>query len=91
MTRRPPASAVFAGAAIAGLAGGWMLARRRHHAHRHDLFSRRSMRRFAAIAWLESAADPGALPILRDYLAWEPLPALKLRAEFLVRSLESTA
>jgi hypothetical protein len=91
MTRRPSNTAVFAGATLAGLAGAFLFARARHSTHRHNLFSTRPTRRFAALGWLEHRADPAVLPLLRDYIAWEPVPVLQGRARRLVRALEALA
>ena len=90
MSRRPSNPALFAGAALAGLAGAILLARARHGTHRHNLFSPRATRRFAALGWLEHRGDPGALPLLRDYVAWERLPLLRTRATRLLRTLETS-
>lgn len=86
MRQRYSARTAFAGAALLGLVGGWWLARRHDRAHRNDLFSPRAYRRFAALGWLASEGDPESLPLLLDYLAWEPLPALRARAERIVAS-----
>ena len=91
MTRGPSNTAVFAGATLAGLAGAVLLARARHSTHRHNLFSKRPTRRFAALGWLEHRSDPAALPLLRDYIAWEPVPVLRSRASRLARALEAAA
>jgi hypothetical protein len=86
MSRRPAAQA-FAGAALVGLVGGWLMARRHDRAHRHDLFSPRAYRRFAALGWLASEGDADQVPILLDYLTWEPVPALRARARQVIASL----
>lgn len=88
MSRRPHPAVLFTGAALVGLAGGWWLARRHDAAHQGDLFDDAPWRRYAALGWLEGEGDPGTLPLLRDYLAWEGVPALRRRAARLVASLE---
>jgi len=90
MSRRS-GGAAFAGAALVGLVGGWLVARWHDRAHREDLFSPRAHRRFAALGWLWEERDPESLPLLRDYLAWEQVPALRRRARRLLQTLESAA
>lgn len=80
MIRRPSATTAFIGAAFVGIAGGWWLARQHDRAHQRDLFSSRPHRRFAALGWIANHDNPESLALLRDYLAWEPIPALRRRA-----------
>lgn len=87
MIRRLSAVTAFVGAALAGIAGGWWLARQHDQGHRRDLFSSRPHRRFAALGWIASDNNPASLPLLRDYLAWEPIPALQSRARRIVAAL----
>ncbi|HEY3933999.1 MAG TPA: hypothetical protein VGL65_05215 [Gemmatimonadales bacterium] len=87
MNRRPSAAALFTGAALLGTAGGWLLARRHDRSHRHDLFSSRIYQRFAALGWIEREGDLENVPLLRDYLAWEPAPALRQRARRVIAVL----
>ncbi|MGH7592860.1 MAG: hypothetical protein ACRELE_03275 [Gemmatimonadales bacterium] len=89
MIRRLSAATAFVGAAIAGVAGGWWLAMRHDSGYRRSLFSSRPHRRFAALGWLARNADPESLPLLRDYLAWEPIPALRSRARRIVITLQA--
>lgn len=91
MSRRPSTMIAFVGAALVGVAGGLWLARRHDRGHRHDLFSSRPHRRLAALGWLAGEDDPQALALLRDYLAWEPIPALRGRARRIAVALESAA
>ena len=91
MSRRSSVTTAFVGAALVGVAGGWLLARRHDRSHRHNLFSARAYRRYAALGWLASENDPEQLPLLNDYLAWEPIPALQQRARRIVAVLERTA
>jgi hypothetical protein len=89
--KRGGSVAVFIGAALVGAAGGWMLAREHDSGNRRHLFSQRPYRRFAALGWIATQDDPENLPLLRDYLAWEPLPALRRRARHIVAAFESAA
>ncbi|MBL0180255.1 MAG: hypothetical protein IPP98_14225 [Gemmatimonadetes bacterium] len=89
MSRGPSGSTLFVGAALLGLAGGWLLAQRHDRIHSEDLFADAAWKRFAALGWMEREADPASLPLLQDYLAWERTPTLQLRARRLVSVLEA--
>lgn len=89
MSRGPSGSTLFVGAALLGLAGGWLLAQRHDRLHAEDLFADAAWKRFAALGWMEREADPASLPLLQDYLAWERTPALQQRARRLVGALEA--
>lgn len=92
MSRRDPfPTTALLGAAIVGALGGWLLASGYDHRHRRNLFSPRKHRRFAALGWLERQQQPEALPLLQDYLAWEPVPALQHRARRLIEKLGAAA
>lgn len=94
MTRRHGPVAVAAtvlGAALIGATGGLLLSRSYQSANRHELFDRRPWRRLAALGWLERSGDRSAVPVLRDYLRWEPQPLLAARAQRLIRDLEVAA
>lgn len=80
---------VFAGAALLGLAAGWLVAQGRQAHHRADLFSARPVRRFAALGFLAGQPRVETLRLLRDYLAWETVPMLRRRAGAIVRRLEA--
>jgi hypothetical protein len=75
---------------VAGVAAGWMLAQRRLERHRRELFSRRPLRRLAALGFLAGQEGVETVRLLRDYLAWEPQPMLRRRAETIVRRMEAT-
>ena len=83
--------ATLIGATAVGLAGGWLLAQRHNRVHRAELFASSAWRRVAALGWLERHGDAESLPLLRDYVAWEPQPALRTRARRVIGWLESTA
>lgn len=89
MSRRAAATATLAGAALVGLAGGLWLARSHDRAHRHDLFARSAWRRHAALGHLEREGDAEAVGVLRDYLAWEPVAALRTRGARILAALEA--
>lgn len=88
MSRRGGSAALsFAGAALIGLVGGWFLARSHDRLHRNALFSGSAWRRFSALGWLERHGTADAIPVLRDYLAWEQRPTLRVRAQRVIDSL----
>ncbi len=76
------------GATAAGLALGWVLARRHVARHRADLFSRRPLRRLSALTYLAQHPSLDSIRLLRDYLAWEPQPLLRRWARVMMRRLE---
>ncbi|HSB53767.1 MAG TPA: hypothetical protein VLD58_05400 [Gemmatimonadales bacterium] len=80
--------ALIAGIA-AGVAAGWMLTQDRIRHHRADLFSRRPLRRMAALAGLRAEPGVETVRLLRDYLEWERHPVLRRRARGIVRRMEA--
>ena len=92
MTRRgAPVATVALGAAMVGLVGGALLSRWMHRVNREELFDRSAWRRMAALGWLERHGGEAAVPLVRDYLAWEPQAALRARASRVLRKLETAA
>jgi len=81
---------LFVWGVAAGGAAGWLLAQRRFAFHRRDLFSPRPLRRMAALGFLAGQSGVETVRLLRDYLSWERQPALRRRAEAIVRRLEAT-
>jgi hypothetical protein len=88
MNRRPSATAIFAGAMVVGVAGGWLMARRHDRSHRHALFGAHAWQRFAALGWIAGEGDEELLPVLHDYVAWEPVAALRQRARRIIDAFE---
>jgi hypothetical protein len=80
---------IFIGAAAAGLAIGAALAQRSMGRWRSALFSARPLRRLAALGYLSGHPGVETVRVLRDYLAWEEHPALRRRAEAIVRRMEA--
>ena len=78
----------FLGAAVAGFILGAAMAQRSMGRWRASLFSARPLRRLAALGYLSGHPGPEAVRVLRDYLAWEEHPALRLRAEAIMRRME---
>ncbi|HWO89977.1 MAG TPA: hypothetical protein VNL98_12600 [Gemmatimonadales bacterium] len=86
MTRR---AWYFLGAVAAGFVLGTALAQRSMGRWRSSLFSPRPLRRLAALGYLSGHPGPEAVRVLRDYMAWEEHPALRRRAEAILRRMES--
>jgi hypothetical protein len=81
---------LFAGGAALGIAAGWRLAQRSLEHNRAALFSPRPLRRLAALGYLAGEPSVETAVLLRDYVAWERRPALRRRAEAMLRRLEVT-
>ena len=72
-----------------GTAVGAVLAHQSMGRHRADLFSRRPLRRLSALGYLNGHASVETVRLLHDYLAWEPHPMLRRRADAMVRRMEA--
>ena len=79
----------FIAALAAGTLLGALIAQRSMGRWRASLFSPRPLRRLAALGYLSGHPGPEAVRVLRDYLAWEDHPALRRRAEAIMRRMES--
>ena len=82
--------AVLAAVTAAGFVLGAAMAQRSMGKWRTALFSARPLRRLAALGYLSGHPGVEAVRVLRDYLAWEEHPALRRRAEAIVRRMEAT-
>jgi hypothetical protein len=81
---------LYALAALAtGFLAGGLLAQRSMGKWRSALFSARPLRRLAALGYLSGHPGVEAVQVLRDYLSWEEHPALRRRAEAIVRRMEA--
>ncbi len=81
---------MYVAAAVAtGFLAGAVLAQRSMGKWRTALFSARPLRRLAALGYLSGHPGVEAVQVLRDYLAWEEHPALRRRAESIVRRMEA--
>jgi hypothetical protein len=79
----------FAAATVVGFVVGAALAQRSMGRSRSALFSARPLRRLAALGYLSGHPSVAAVRVLKDYLAWEEHPALRRRAESIVRRMEA--
>lgn len=68
---------------------GALLVRDQISRHRRDLFSPHPLRRLAALGFL-AGLDPSVdvARLLHDYVAWEPRPLLRRRAEQILARME---
>ena len=78
----------FVSALLGGTLVGALIAQRSMGRWRSSLFSPRPLRRLAALGYLSGHPGPEAVRVLRDYLAWEDHPALRRRAEAIMRRME---
>ena len=84
---RTTAFTLLAVAAAAAL--GALLVRDQISRSRRDLFSPHPLRRLAALEYLGgAAASVDTVLLLRDFLAWEPRPLLRKRAQAVLARLE---
>ncbi len=74
---------------VAGAAVGWTLAQHHIERHQQDRFSRRPLRRLAALGGIEATGTLDSVHVLRDYLQWEHHPVLRRRALAIVSRLEA--
>lgn len=82
-------AAKFAAATVVGFVVGAALAQRSMGRSRSALFSARPLRRLAALGYLSGHPSVAVVRVLKDYLAWEEHPALRRRAETIVRRMEA--
>ena len=79
-------------AAAAGMAGGLLLGlivwSQQTRRFRRDLFSRRPLRRYAALGYLRGQRSVETVRLLRDYVGWETQPRLRRRGQRILRRME---
>ena len=76
----------FAGGLVVGLIV-WSQQTRRY---RRDLFSRRKLRRLAALGYLRGQHTPDNVRLLRDYVNWETHAKLRRRGLRILRRMEES-
>jgi hypothetical protein len=76
----------FAGGLVVGLIV-WSQQTRRY---RRDLFSRRKLRRLAALGYLRGQHTPDNVRLLRDYVNWETHAKLRRRGLRILRQMEES-
>jgi len=80
------------GASIAfalGVAAGALMWGSQVRYSKRDLFSRSPVRRLAALGYVGALPSVENAGLLRDYVAWESRPALRRRADVLLRRMET--
>jgi hypothetical protein len=85
---RPYAKAVTAGF-LGGLLLGAAAWSTQIHRSRRELFSKRPVKRLAALGYLSGQPGLDTVRILTDYFRWEHNPALRRRGERVLRRLQT--
>ena len=75
--------------AIGGATAGMLLWSRQMRDARRGLFHRRAVNRLAALGYVGARPSVENARLLRDFAAWEVRPALRRRAESLLRRMET--
>lgn len=78
----------LASGVLGGFAVGFALWSRVQVTRRRDLFSRRPLRRLAALGFLSGRASDETVRLLREYVRWEERGALRSLALRLLRRIE---
>lgn len=73
---------------LGGAAIGTVLWSIMQHNFRRELFSRRPFRRYMALTYMRTRGDVDTARLLREYVGWESNPALKKRAQRILRGVE---
>ena len=86
--RRPrPSGLVVIGLAL-GVVAGVALWSHQQRTARRGLFSASPLRRLAALGYLSGQPSLETIRLLRDYIRWEPRPALRRRGEAVLKRVE---
>ena len=80
----------LAGGFIGGLAVGLIVWSQQTRRYRRDLFSRRKLRRLAALGYLRGQHTPDNVRLLRDYVNWETHAKLRRRGQRILRRMEAS-
>jgi hypothetical protein len=83
--------ALYIGAGFAGgLLVGLIVWSQQTRRYRRDLFSRRKLRRLAALGYLRGQHTPDNVRLLRDYVNWETHAKLRRRGLRILRRMEES-
>ncbi len=74
---------------VGGFATGLVLWAAQVQRSRRDLFNRSPVRRLAALGYLRAQPGIETARLLRDYVKWEPRPALRKRGQLMLRRMEA--
>lgn len=80
----------LAGGFVGGLAVGLIVWSQQTRRYRRDLFSRRKLRRLAALGYLGGQHTPDNVRLLRDYVNWETHAKLRRRGQRILRRMEAS-
>ena len=80
---------IAAAAFVGGLAVGLVVWSTQVQRSRRELFSRSSVRRYAALGFLAGRPSAETARLLRDYVNWETRPALRRRGQHLLRRMHA--
>jgi hypothetical protein len=75
---------------LGGLAAGLIVWSQQTRRYRRDLFSRRRLRRLAALGYLRGQHTPDNVRLLRDYVNWETHAKLRRRGARILRRMEES-
>jgi hypothetical protein len=74
---------------LGGIAAGTLIWSRLQRQYRRNLFSRHTIRRVAALGYLNARPTVNTAQLLREYVAWEPRPMLRDRGVRMLKRLEA--
>ena len=74
---------------LGGIAVGSLIWSRLQRQYRRNLFSRHTIRRVAALGYLNARPTVNTAQLLREYVAWEPRPMLRDRGVRMLKRLEA--
>lgn len=74
-----PSTWALASGVLLGVGVGRLVAGRQRRRHGRALYDPRPQVRLTALGWLSGHPSAASLTALRDWLDWEPLPALQRR------------
>ena len=74
---------------VGGFATGLVLWATQVQRSRRDLFHRSPVRRLAALGYLRAQSGVETARLLRDYVKWEPHPALRKRGQRMLSRMEA--
>jgi hypothetical protein len=78
------------GGALVGVVVAREVSRRRERSHEVDLFHGRPPVRHMALSWLDRHPSLSGLARLREYVGWEPIPALQRRGTAILERMTLT-
>ena len=75
---------------LGGVAAGSLIWSGMQRNCRRNLFSRRIIRRVAALGYLPARPSVNTAQLLREYVAWEPRSILRQRGARMLKRIEAT-